>query len=384
MVPIRLVLAVRDEQYIEPFLHYVLCSDFQRRLVVTAFSRQDAFLRYMEESGDLVHIVLAEPYFIGDKSSQDARQIPWICLGEEGVEKHFIGKLPKYQPLHSLLSAVLDLYRGGGQARIPTEGNCSVIGVYSALGGSGKTTVALNMAKQLAMQGKRMFYLNLETVNAGLLFQGETRAGSQRAGLARLLYDLKGDEQRQQTVMPSVSTYALKHSILQSDTFGPVDNLNEILEMEEQDTIKLMDYIADSGLYDAVIVDTDSSPNSRSRAVMERSDKLVWLLTDDWSGMQKTELWLAHLERSNSTLFNSIMGKTFFAVNRYSGEMSAGLPRKGMTLEATLSHISSWNPGIQQGALLHSPLFQRDVLRLCRDVFNNKEFVGQGGLAGDR
>ncbi|GGH13195.1 hypothetical protein [Paenibacillus segetis] len=382
MVPVRLVLAVQDEQYIELFLHYVQCSEFQQRLVVTAFSRRDAFLRYIEDSRELIHVVLGESYFMEYKSSECENQIPWICLGEGEMEQQYVGRVSKYQSLHAMLSIVLGLYRGRGEGAVSSEGKCQVIGVYSALGGSGKTTVALNIAKQLGMQGNRTFYLNLETVNAGIPGQGQIQNGGQRAGLARLLYDLKGDDLGKSPISP-VSTYAFRHPALQSDIFSPVDNIKEILEMEEKDTRQLIDYIVDSELYDAVIVDIDSAPNHRSFVALERSDKLVWVLLDEWSGMQKTDLWMSYLERSYSALYSSIMGKTFFVVNRYSGEMSVPLPKRGMAVEATLSYISTSNQGMH-GALLHSPLFQRDILRLCREVYTEKSLVARGGLVDDK
>lgn len=381
MVPVRLVLAVQDEQYIELFLHYVQCSEFHQRLVVTAFSRKDAFLRYMEDSRDLIHVVLGESYFMEYKSSEQECRIPWICLGEVDMGQQYVGRVSKYQSLHAMLSAILSIYRGRGGEITSSEGKCQVIGVYSALGGSGKTTVALNIAKQLAMQGNQIFYLNLETVNAGIPCQGETQLVGQRTGLARLLYDLKGDDYLGKSPISPVLTYAYRHPALQSDIFGPVDNINEILEMEEKDTMQLIDYIAGSGLYDAVIVDMDSVPNHRTFVALERSDKLVWVLLDEWSGMQKTNLWMTFMERSYSALYNSIMGKTYFVVNRYSGEMSVPLPRKGMAVEATLSYISTSNQGTQ-GALLHSPLFQRDVLRLCREVYRGKESCSSGRAGG--
>lgn len=381
MVPVRLVLAVQDEQYIELFLHYVQCSEFHQRLVVTAFSRKDVFLRYMEDSRDLIHVVLGESYFMEYKPSGQERRIPWICLGEGDTEQQYVGRVSKYQSLHAMLSTILSIYRGRGVETTSSEGTCQVIGVYSALGGSGKTTVALNMAKQLALQGNKIFYLNLETVNAGIPYQEESQLVDQRTGLARLLYDLKGEDHLGKSPISPVSTYAYRHPALQSDNFGLVDNINEILEMEEKDTMQLIDYIAGSGLYDAVIVDMDSAPNHRTFVGLERSDKLVWLLLDEWSGIQKTNLWMTYLERSYSALYSSIMGKAYFVVNRSSGEMSVPLPRKGLAVEATLSYISASNQGTQ-GALLHSPLFQRDILRLCREVYISKEPCISGRVGG--
>lgn len=43
----RIVLAVRESQYIEPLLHYLHHSEYGEMLRITAFSRMDAFIEFM-------------------------------------------------------------------------------------------------------------------------------------------------------------------------------------------------------------------------------------------------------------------------------------------------------------------------------------------------
>ncbi|MGG6312818.1 hypothetical protein [Paenibacillus macerans] len=369
MVPIRLVLAVQEEQYIEPFLHYVHSSEFDRSVALTAFSRKEAFGRYLEESADEIDAVLGEAAFLESVEPAMRGNICWIQL-EEGSDPIDQARLRvnKYQPLHQLLSAVLELVRGGKGRTDADSGRPQIIGVYSTVGGCGKTTVALNLARQLATEGAKVFYLNLETVSSGVLFAGQGFREGQRAGLARLLYDLKAADDRREPLRFPVSTYAYSHPMLQGDTFAPLDNLNELLEMERKDTAELIDYIAGSGLYDAVIVDMDSYPSGRTEAALERADQIVWIVTDDWGVMRKTGVWLAYLERSRPEFCHALIGKTRFVLNRYTGALQAEMPRPGLRVQATLSLIPAWAQGSKQGELLHSPVYQRDVMKLCSEL----------------
>jgi cellulose biosynthesis protein BcsQ len=379
MVPVKMVLAVQDEYYIDPFLNYVRCSEFHQKVLVTAFSQKEAFQRFMESSGHLVQLILSESSFMDSDSVSQQHRVPWICLGEGDKGQGFVGKVSKYQPMYSLLSEVLDLYPGNVGRGKRGGGKCQVIGVYSVLGGSGKTTVALNIAKQLGMQGNRVFYLNLETVNAGFVSTGGDNETGQSSGLASLLYDLKGSDNEQFEGIPPVSNYAYRHLALQSDTFGPMENLNEMVEMEEQDTLQLINYIVDQGKYDIVVLDVDSSLNNRNKAVLHRADRLIWLLRDDWAGMNKTDLWLSYLKRWHPTMYNTIMSKVFFVMNRHSGEISSTMLNASITVGATLSNIPSWSQSGQEVSILHSPLFQRDVLRLCRELLFTEEDVSSFG-----
>ncbi|WP_410770024.1 hypothetical protein [Fontibacillus sp. BL9] len=384
MLPVRLVLAVQDEQYIEPFLHYVRCSEFDRRLIITAFSRKDAFLKFLAECEEMVDAVLGEYSFLESVDSEIQGRVSLVCLSEGGCQSGPWKQLSKYQPLHLLLSALLEIVRGTArEGTTPLEGRAMVIGVTSTVGGCGKTTVALNVARQLAAEGGKVFYLNLETVQSGIWLEGqEARKEGNRTGLARLLYDLKAAEDRREPLKFPVSVYAYRHPVLQGDTFGPLDNLNELLEMERKETAELIDYIAGSGLYDAVIIDTDSYPNGRTEMVLERSDKLVWLVTDDWDVMRKTGVWLSHLERSRPTIYNSVIGKTLFAANRVSGELTVSLPKRDMTIEATLSFIPAWSQGSPQSSgLMHSPIYQRDVMKLCRELKLSMNGSNESGSA---
>lgn len=375
--PVRLVLAVLDELYMEPFLQYVHGSEFERRLIITGFSQQDAFVKYMKDSGELVDVLLAEPEFLDHLEATKWGRLTAIALCER--EESVSGlSLPKYQPLHQLLSAVLSIAQGDLGKKEGSEGKADVIGVHSVVGGLGKTTVALNIARQLAVEGAKVFYLNLETVSNRLLFEGQNAYEGQPGGLARLLYDLKAAAEEQHLPKLPISAYASRHPLLQGDTFAPLDNLNEMLELQRQEAVDLIEFIAASGLYDAVIVDSDSYPNGRTEAVLECADKLVWLVTDDENVMRKTGLWFHHLEHSHPALYSDIMKKSLLTVNRYVGEMTTSLPVSGMMIEVMLSYISAWKNGFRQASALYSPLYQRDVQQLCRRLYRDTGVL-QGG-----
>ncbi|RRJ64311.1 ParA family protein [Paenibacillus oralis] len=375
MGPVRLVLAVRDEQYIEAFLYYARSSEFSHNLILTAFSRREALDKYLEESTEFVDAVLGEAEFREAMDAADKRGILWIVLGERGEADDGKPCVQKYQPLHLLLQTVLDIIRGGKAGGAAAEGQAAVIGVYSSVGGCGKTTVALNIARQLAAEGGKVFYLNLETVCSGSLLAGLPFREGQTAGLARLLYDLKAADDKREAPKFPISTYAYRHPVLQGDTFGPLENINEMLEMERKDTLELIDYIAGSGLYDAVIVDPDSYPSGRTEGLFERADRLVWLVTDEWGVMRKTGAWLSHLERSKAALHHDLLGKTRFVLNKYAGNIVTEMPKPGLSIQATLSFIPSWSQGSSQGELPYSPVFQRDVLKLCQALLGDAENV---------
>lgn len=368
MHPIKLVLVVREEEYIEPFLHYVHTSEYNRSLKVTAFSKAESFIRYMDQFADDVDAVLGEPPFLEEAELTKHPNIRWVLLGESVTSEHVqpMLQLDKYQSLQQLLMTLVEWIRGGNEQK-RKEDYTQVIGVYSATGGSGKTTVSLNLARQWAAEGRSVFYLNLETVGSGLLFTGPE---SQRDGLARLLYDLKAAEDRQDVLKAPISAYAYRHPEIQGDTFTAVDNLDELLEMGCDDTASLIDYIASSGMYDVVVIDTDAYPDGRMEAVLQKADQVVWLVVDDREAMRKTTIWLGYLERTHPDFHSTIQQKLKFVVNRYTGSMQAEMPAQ-IKLHGVLPLIPGWNHQvIRQGELPHSPVYQRDVMKLGRELLD--------------
>ncbi|NWL87599.1 hypothetical protein DMN77_08275 [Paenibacillus sp. 79R4] len=378
-MPVRLVLAVQDELYIEPFMQYVHSSEFDRRIIITGFSRQDAFELYMKDSGEMVDIVLAEPTFLEAWQGAKPGRLIVVSLCERGEAASGLS-LDKYQPLHPLLFSLLNMVRGDKGKQAAKEAGTVVIGLHSMVGGLGKSTVSWNIAKQLASEGAKVFYLSLETVNNRLIFEGQLVHEGQRGGLARLLYDLKSAEEGQQELKFPISAYACRHPLLQGDLFAPLDNLDEMLELQRKETMDLIEFIAASGLYDAMVIDTDTYPNERAEAVLERADKLVWLVTDDDNVMRKTSLWFDHLERSRPDVHGHILSKSLFAFNQYTGEEVTSLPGSNIVFAAMLSYIPAWKNGIRQFAAMHSPLYQRDVQQLCCKLYGNAEVLRGGNI----
>lgn len=368
MNPIKLALVVREEEYIEPFLHYVHTSEYERSLKVIAFSKAESFNCYLNQVGNEVDAVLGESSFLQEEEVTKHPNIRWVLLGESDTLKLLppLPQLDKYQSLHQLLMTLVEIIRGGHE-RKHREGYTEVIGVYSATGGSGKTTVSLNLARQWAEEGRSVFYLNLETVGSGLVFTG----GSKQDGLARLLYDLKAADDRQEVLKTPVSAYACRHPGIQGDTFAPVDNLDELLEMRCEDTLLLIDYIVDTGMYDVVVIDTDACPDGRIKAVLQKADQIVWLVVDDCEAMRKTGVWLGHLERTRPDFQAMVQQKFKFVQNRYTGGMQAEMPGE-IKLHGVLPLISAWtHPTLREGELPLSPVYQREVMKLGRELLGS-------------
>lgn len=383
MQPIRLVLAATEEDYIEPFLQYIRCSEFERRVVVTAFSRKEALWKYIENEPDEMDAVLGETSFREGWQGKLREGAPWIELREGGYSgregRSGLG-VSKYQPLSRLLAEIEEMIRGRRETAA-NEGRTTLIGVISAAGGSGKTTVSIQLARQFASEGKHVIYISLESLQSNISSDGKEEIEAEgRPGLARLLYDLKAAEEKHQKPRYPISHYVYRNAFLRGDAFPALYNLNEMKELERNDVVALLKFIIESRSYDAVIVDTDSIPDLRIETVMEEADQLLWIVGENRIILDKTVKWLAFLERTNPGLYNRIIGKSLFVANRTTGEGLLTLLERNIPISAVLPWIPAWNGSAGYADIQRqAPAYQRDVMKLSRLLHENENWTTPGG-----
>ncbi|WP_339303553.1 ParA family protein [Paenibacillus sp. FSL R5-0519] len=388
MIVLKVVLVSKDRDYISAWLDYVQGSSSGLHVRFTAFSQGDSFREHMneQEGRELPDLVIAEPEFLNDwlNNGGEGSGVPWLMLSEGMEEVDEAKRLLKYQPLPALLDAVMHACRQPRRKKVHLPGQETLsIGVVSASGGSGKTAVALHMAKQLGLAGYAVLYLNLETLDSTLPFleKGLIRSGQRQpdaeTGLSRLLYDLKVGRKESakqlQALSKDVDGYVVRHEALKSDVFWPLSNRKELLQMTREDTSNLLRYLTDSGQYDMLILDGDSGWDGRSEGVLDTADAFVWLVEDDISAMHRWGQWLQHAERTKPEVYESIMDRSRFVVNKYRDNVINALPRPDLHLDAVLPYIPSWKQLSQEEVLLSSPIFQREVKRLCAMLVQDGE-----------
>lgn len=383
MQPVRVILAVQDSSYVEPLLQYIHGSEYVERMQVTAFTQIDALRKYQE----LPDLIVGEREMLVAWLSEEKSSVPWIVLSEGGdvPDLHGDGLITaKYQPLPQLLNLWMNHIKGNRVGKNDSlSGDALIICMASVLGGSGRTTMSINIARQLGVLGKKVFYLNLETMNSLSLFPSAKRRTAE-SNFSRLLYEIKSSQESKEQADISLVPYVIRHDGLKCDVFEPNHHLKEVFEMTSGDVEILIDLIAKSGQYDVVVIDTDNHSEERLHAVMKKCTLLLWVLLDDLISMYKTGIWLEYLEKEKPDLYGQIIAKSKYIVNRFTGSLANPLPRKDMRVDGMLPYIPSWKQVQQEELLLCSPIFQRDILKLCNELLGGQDQMNMersGGIA---
>ncbi|MFF2481819.1 hypothetical protein [Paenibacillus sp. NPDC058071] len=371
---LQVAIAVKEQEYARRLADYVRNSPIGEQWQLTVFTHPDAFVQYLR-SGYPVDLVAAQPSMLS-AASDSLGKVPVAALVTARGQCPEYEEIRQYQPLPELLRSLSALYAGasGGKAHRGAEGDgSSVIAVYSASGGVGKTTLSLQLMETAAAKGCRAFYLNLERWSAWhyKLDGGELEVGGeghhQGEGLSQLLYVLKSQPER---AGDWLLKHRKRHPRFKGDYLLPCSNQEDRLALSAADAEAIVKAISATGQYDLIVVDLDEGTDELHMTICERSDQIIWLLTDDPSVRRKAELAYRYAEQRWQGRFEAVERRFQFVVNRCSTERvpTADGGRFGAKhpIAAELPEQESEGRRKSGGAIIASPVYKAAVERLFR------------------
>jgi len=282
----HLIIAAREQDYIQRLSSYMRDVEFGTIWQVTAFTHPPALKQYLK-NGYPADLVLAQPVFL----EEAGELLPPSAVVAELVRQR-VGEgrqqLLQFQPLPELLRQLTQLHReaaGGVTLSAAPSGGPHIVAVYSAAAGIGKTTLALHLARAAALRRKKVFYLNLEQWpgTAGLF--GDPPDDS----FSRMLYALQAQPDQ---AAERLREHRKSHPTLHCDVFAPPQSAGERRALTGTVATALLETIASSGEYELIIVDLDSWMDEVYDAVVGASGRLLWLYAEDAVVRGKTQYGL--------------------------------------------------------------------------------------------
>jgi cellulose biosynthesis protein BcsQ len=360
MGKIELIIADRDPIYLEYFSNFIRTTDFSDKFILKSFSRKESLEEYLKSQSRVDILLVQSNLFPNYLSAPEGSTMIYLTDDDKGLEDTDILALYKYQPLNQLLSIVRSHYlenKNYQSSRASEDSRTQVIAIYSGMGGSGKTTTALNIARQMASVEKKVLYLNFELLNStGLLFP--TEEGNH---FTRILYYLKSNTSQLMTKIEELKRHDLQTRI---DYFERLHNPEEMLDMTKEDVKVLLDTIVSMDYYDLVILDLESSTHERIVSALINSDYIFWLLQDDVQCLEKNRLLLAEYERLLDKSYSPLINKTKFVMNRYTGKLANNLREYGFVLDGYLPYIPEWKTVNQFEQLMKASFFNKEAVKL--------------------
>lgn len=359
----RIIIADADEEFIARYTKYVRHYERDHLLIAKSYSHFDTFKACIDADERHALLLISEHWLeklYKEEVSYADYKIVVLSNDEHLNMKTSLPHIFKYQPLSELSAKLLHMFRHTFEhTAVESSGRqLDIISFFSTTGGSGKTTAAINMLKQLSKRQKRVFYLNLEALSSASLFMPQ----SEHDDLAYLLYYLKNKSmaQAQEKLMALIKFNAL----FQCDYIEPLKQYKDCEDIEAEDVCLILELLSEAGRYDAIVIDLDASLHPKNIGAISKSDHIIWLLTDDVHCKLKTKAMVSELLKISKLDREQLLNKVTFTLNKHTGHTLNDYAKDDIDIAYYLPYIPQWK-AVDDATQFYEPtVFQQQMSQI--------------------
>lgn len=187
---------------------------------------------------------------VEEKDSGEADTLAETVIVFTEEEKEGLNKIFKYQPFEGILSELLNVCVENEQKGIlkrQTCKSCKLIGVYSPIHRSGKTTFAIALGKEAAKR-ESVLYVNFEAYSGW-----EERVGRKEPyTLADLLYYAKQEKGNLETRIGIMTGYFDELAYI-----APMEISEDLKAVTPKEWMELLETLQNRRIYKSIILDFD-------------------------------------------------------------------------------------------------------------------------------
>ncbi|TLS50168.1 hypothetical protein FE782_21070 [Paenibacillus antri] len=333
-----------DREYAERIADYARNSYFRKEVEVTVCTRPELFAEWLRDGRFDVFVAAASA--ADEIPGVERLPRPVVWLGEEGgrVDSVVGTALCKYEAAPKLLRAWLDRAAGAS-----AEGKrASIVGVWSAAGGVGKTRIIACLAEAWVRSGVRTFVAGFDP-GGGL--QDDVAAGRD---VSEWLYSIKSGRPIGEELPAALGAATLYG-------FSPASSYREWASVGRREAEALLEAATLDVCDGIVLADAGTGWSPWAEVVWGRSDEILCVSSEDPACLEKTEKWLNDWPEWEER--GAYRAKTRFALNRclnLSGSECYGWTRGAFRLP----YVPEW----KQDAARRDPAFQAAGERLAEEV----------------
>ena len=299
MGKLNLVLIDRDADYVNCLLDYLM-SEQTHKFLVSAYTEETSLARFLAEetvkATDDIFLVSREFY------EQVLHRVKGIVIflddEKSAVNQKDKGRtIYKYQYGDRLVAEVLKIFAEEGSVGYTFNTTYTsnagqkknrIMGIYSPIGGVGKTTIAVGACIQSAWEGKSVFYLNLEnTATTPLYFQGE-----QKKNLSNILYFLKS---KSANLPLQIEGAKCVDPFYKVHYFQPPDSIYDFTEDVSHELCRLLQELKTTKQYERIFIDFSCAINKNNLAVLRNCDDLLLVAEENQTSVVKIKCMLKEL-----------------------------------------------------------------------------------------
>jgi cellulose biosynthesis protein BcsQ len=312
MSGLGLAIIDTDSNYMESVAGYIT-TNYGLSFSVYCFSTLDLFMKDAGRRPERFDIILVSPEFY---SREHFSGFPGTVILLEKNSFHTKREMPsvfKYRHCDSIIGEILDIRNAQGHTDSRLHGGLSgtrVVGVYSPVGGAGKSTVSTGLAVQCARRGMKVFYLNLESAGSTSSFFG-TWDGP---GFSKILFSLKCNRASCGREMVSSGTVCGINGI---NYYLPPDSPFEWDELSSDDYAFLVKQLKNAGIYNVVLIDMDSAISKKNFSILQKCDVILLLTIRNLIAAEKMQILHREILRVEEAKEYELSSKIVGIENKY-------------------------------------------------------------------
>lgn len=309
MVRINVVILDKDVMFLNQLSRYLLDKTY--KCTISSFSDIERYNEFSEYSK--IDILIFSEDFLNELDLEiNATKILMAEGYKKECEDYYI--INKYQKAENFLKNVLLIYaeNTGNNSAILSSGKDSyLIGFYSPVGGSGKTTLAIALSKALADNGAKVLYLNLERISslAGIFNDQSDKSFSE------IMLEAKNSNANLQL---KILANTLQNNTSKIYYINPPESAVEYSEMTDDEMMKILNELKNMNEFDYIIIDFLGEFNKRVFNILELCKKIIFPTVPGELAKQKVQLFIREMKLLGYE--KSILKKTALIINKARSE----------------------------------------------------------------
>jgi len=306
----NILITDKDANYLMNFERFLRNTHSDKFIINTA-ANADGVKAFADNTDRKIDILLISPEIYTERIKSYASVVMILSNGVIPIQLEKYPLIKKYQSGDDIVQSILRAY----SEAMPDEfditqlkGDCEIIGVFSPIGGSGKTTISSLLATHLAANYKVLFFSMEQFQYTEHLF-----SGSSRYNMSDFLYYVHKNDSE---------LIANLNKMLITDVNSKVNFLNspqcfvDLNKIEKEKWNAFMKSLILIGLFNKVVIDIPSHLDDQALEVLSICNKVIAPVLDDRMSVLKVNRLIHDLTQIDNEI---LLKKFVYVLNKFKG-----------------------------------------------------------------
>ena len=293
MSDLLVVIADEDESYLMP-LELKFVEELQDKAEIVVITTDDYLQSFFSKPKKIDILIINKSFYSHSFDKHDIENI-FILVEEESKEHN---EIYKYTSVTDIYDYVVRNLKAGTMDLVEESKSSKCILIYSPVGGSGKTTLAMGISGIISNYKKKVLYISTESIQSfgHLIDSTDYLPRSFKRSLINKDFHI-------------VDKMMNLVKIREFDYLPPINQATSIEGIGLNQYNYLINKLKELNIYDYIIIDSTSELDTEKSALMGIADKVVIVTNQNRMAVSKIDILLENIDCSDGNKFIFICNK---------------------------------------------------------------------------